>query len=917
MSSAVPASIADKLAEGNLVKAGGKWDAALAAFQQARVSAHSEGDARSESLALAGMAEAEFNRNHDEATRKYSLESLALAKRINDKACEYAALRQLSAVQYRHSEYKEEHATLERLFALAQELGDRKGIAIGLNNLGNLWRAQGELQPAIGYLERAEKAFADLGDDRSRGVVLNNLGTIHNSLGDYDLGAKIIRKGLELEKAAKDDVYVGQAYNSLGVNEMGRGNYQQALQFFQQALESARRTENRWGMAEVFNNMGIVFQEQQNHEQAIAHFRKGLAINRGVGSNDLASEAHYNLGDEMMAVHRIPEAVREYRESLRLAQGSNITSTEGEAHRGLGCAFFQQKRLAEAEAELLAAAAIQRAGPDPPSLAQTYVEISRLKLHQGLAQEALAQAQEAEKSLSSIGKSEGLWQAQLAAGRALRKLGRDLEAGREFEASIATIEASRTRVVGPSTSLPVYFANKLEPYEERVALALAAGKTQDALQFAERSKSRALGDLLRSGHVDLSQSLTAVERAAEQGLERQLVAVDIQISNQPSNAKLEVERARIRRELEALQNQLYAAHPETAFVRGRSRPMSTAEMTAVASDLGATILDYVVMPGNSYVFVIRRGTSPRVVALGIGQASLARKASEFHRQLASHDLAYEGLAQQLYRLLLAPVEHELDGPVIIVPHGPLWDIAFHALQPAAHHFLIEKAVISYAPSLAVLRETVRLDRERRNSPAPRQLLAVGNPAGRDSLPEAERQVHQIEALYGSSHSRVLTGAEATQNSFKQDAGRYRVLHLASHAVLDGLNPMYSRALLARSTSDSGILEARELMQLKLKAELLVLSACETARGTAVGGEGINGMLWAAFVAGAPTTVASLWRVESASTSDLMIALHRNWLQSRQCAKAAALRNAALSLIGSGKFSHPFYWAGFILMGSPL
>jgi CHAT domain-containing protein len=275
----------------------------------------------------------------------------------------------------------------------------------------------------------------------------------------------------------------------------------------------------------------------------------------------------------------------------------------------------------------------------------------------------------------------------------------------------------------------------------------------------------------------------------------------------------------------------------------------------------------------------------------------------------------------LYRLLLAPVERDLAGQaaVVIIPDGPLWDVAFQVLQPNPRHFLIEQMVVSYAPSMAVLRETLRLARDRRAAPPTHELLALGNPAGQEPLPEAERQVREIEKLYGPQHSRVLIGEAASQGRLKADAANYRVLHLASHAVLDGVNPMYSRVLLARSAGDAGSLEARELMQFNLRADVLVLSACETARG-ALAGEGINGMLWAAFVAGAPTTVASLWRVESASTTELMIGFHRNWLEARRSkgpfAKAAALQKAAVSLIAGGKYAHPFYWAGFILVGSP-
>ena len=268
------------------------------------------------------------------------------------------------------------------------------------------------------------------------------------------------------------------------------------------------------------------------------------------------------------------------------------------------------------------------------------------------------------------------------------------------------------------------------------------------------------------------------------------------------------------------------------------------------------------------------------------------------------------------------MEGDLKGErsVVILPDGPLWDVAFHALQPTPKHFVVEKLAVSYAPSLAVLRQTLKLDAARATGANPHQLLALGNPAGQPQVPEAERQVREIEKLYGAQQSRVLIGEDASLARLKAESPNYRVLHLASHAILDSTNPMYSHLLLARTTDDAGWLEARELMQFNLNAGLLVLSACETARGQATGGEGINGMLWAALVAGAPSTVASMWRVEASSTSDLMIAFHRNWLEARRAnrsgAKAEAMQKAALSLIATGKYSHPFYWAGFVLVGSP-
>ena len=141
-----------------------------------------------------------------------------------------------------------------------------------------------------------------------------------------------------------------------------------------------------------------------------------------------------------------------------------------------------------------------------------------------------------------------------------------------------------------------------------------------------------------------------------------------------------------------------------------------------------------------------------------------------------------------------------------------------------------------------------------------------------------------------------------------------ILHFTTHGTLNNASPMYSYLTLAEGgPNDDGLLEAWELMQLDLKADLAVLSACETARGRIGGGEGVIGLSWAMFIAGVPSTVVSQWKVESASTRDLMVNFHRSLLSS-QPTKADALRQAALKLMRNPETSHPFYWAGFVLVG---
>src|SRR5262249_54214323 len=185
------------------------------------------------------------------------------------------------------------------------------------------------------------------------------------------------------------------------------------------------------------------------------------------------------------------------------------------------------------------------------------------------------------------------------------------------------------------------------------------------------------------------------------------------------------------------------------------------------------------------------------------------------------------------------------------------------------------------------------------------------------LPEADEEVHALGRLYGAMRSKVYVGAEAREDRVKAEAGRADILHFATHGTLNNASPMYSHLALARGDeNEDGLLEAWYLMQMELKADLAVLSACETARGRYGAGEGVIGLTWALFVAGVPSTVVSQWKVESASTRELMLGFHQHLRapSHKPVTKAEALREAALKLMKNPATSHPFYWAGFVLVG---
>lgn len=171
----------------------------------------------------------------------------------------------------------------------------------------------------------------------------------------------------------------------------------------------------------------------------------------------------------------------------------------------------------------------------------------------------------------------------------------------------------------------------------------------------------------------------------------------------------------------------------------------------------------------------------------------------------------------------------------------------------------------------------------------------------------------------AEQSKVFIGAQADERTFKSLASGYGAIHFSTHSVLDNRHPLYSYLLMAKGGGDGeedGLLEAREIMELNLHADLVVLSACETARGKIGAGEGVIGMSWTFFVAGCRTTVVSQWKVSSDSTAELLVNFFRNLKGSsqRKMSKAEALRSAALKLMKDDRYRHPFYRAGFVIIG---
>jgi CHAT domain-containing protein len=357
-------------------------------------------------------------------------------------------------------------------------------------------------------------------------------------------------------------------------------------------------------------------------------------------------------------------------------------------------------------------------------------------------------------------------------------------------------------------------------------------------------------------------------------------------------------------------------------------------------DPGQTLVEYFVGPEQTFIWVVRRN-SFKGISVDVSQADLAKRVTAVRTAISgiAPVKEYQSLASDLYRMLIAPIlPHTRGNELIVVPHGVLHYLPFQALYSPKRRYLIEDYTIAYMSSASLL----QFVREKRKLQSDR-VLAFGNPeltSDRENLRYAELEIAEVAKTF--PRSAVFSKKDATESRFKTLARDYDIIHFATHSELDEENPLSSRILLTQSGFEDGKLEVREIFEMELKAGLVVLSACETALGKLSSGDELVGLTRAFIYAGTPSVMASLWKVDDASTADLMGSFYRN-LKSKS--KVESLRQAQLAMIhgkvgtnllaqrgvgGVGKLgeaparksltqesvarSHPYFWAPFILVG---
>jgi CHAT domain-containing protein len=791
---------------------------------------------------------------------------------------------------------------------LAARIGDTRDEFFCRMGAANCSLGDAHYDEALTAYEALRQEAAARQDHAAAARALHGIGLVHRARSEHADAQRLYEEALSEAALAGDEEQTAQIEMHFGNLLTFLTRYRESTTHLNRALEISRRRSLDRDTINILISLGGLWYQQKDTAVALKHEHEALALIEKTGIRDTLNTVYSHLALDYASLGRHDLSLQYYDLDLKTIEPGNRYSRMMMLHNyssELRNAGRFDEALAAVQEGLDLAIQIERREMIPHfrvSLAETAVLQERWPAAAAYAESAIDAARGYSEPFLLI-------RAYDALGVARFHEKKYPESETALNAAIDAIAVLRAEVPAVPETLALFMRDKISVYWHLMSTLLAEGRTADALACAERAKSRVLVELLAGGKADLSRTLSSEEKQKEEALHKRVSGLHQQILDEshkakPDHARLatlntQLENARV--DARSFDNTLYAAHEELKLRRADTGTVSAAELIARLADRETVLAEFASTDARMVLFVVTR-EGLHSYPLKIDPTRLAKDVAEFRDRLAARDVNYHDLARSLYAALLAPAAAQLAGrkTLVIVPDGPLWKLPFQALETAPGKFLLEEHAVFYAPSLTVLHETLALKRPT----GPARALVVLGPTSAD----AEKESAGMREIYGAARTTVYSGTEAATR-FRTEAPRYQVLHLATHGVFQDRSPMLSYLMLANNRA----LDAGEMMDLSLHANLVVLSACETGRGEAVNGEGLLGMSWALLVAGSPATVASQWQVDSRATTELMLGFHRGLKAG--ASKGTALRDAALAVMHTSEYRHPFYWAAFDLVGN--
>ncbi len=945
------ASPDDLLAKARKTYAEQGAQAALPEFESALAAFRTAGDARGEAITLGLIGNCHKKLGDYDRARQMLEQALAMKQKLGDRPQEGRTLNDLGLLFWEMGNYPQAIEQFTRSIEIARQIGDLRLEGVSLNNLGLVSDEQGNYQRSLDHYKRALELHRTTAFERGESDTLGNLGGVHLLLGRYREALEYYRQALAISERAGLKPSMVQDLGNIGFCYLGMGRLAEAQASFERALQLAREAGMKKEEAELHKGRGSGLLRLGKFNAALEDYARALKVYESAGLKREKVEGLSDRGAALLMLGDLVSAERDFTEAIELARSighargvtSNLLALgDLEARRSrperaaaLYSDVLQRSRAAGDEdsttASLLRLAATLRELDDPqqanasamealetaraqsaaPAEAEALLLLADLLRGLGQLQPALDRLAEAEKVAAAIGNPDLNWRVAFGRGRALEELKRADEAIAAYRKAVEIIEGVHAEL-REDRYRSGYLQDKSQVYIALIRLLLRQGKNGDAFSFAERLRAQ-------SKMAPLDPGLPA--QVAEREVELRLRIRRLQRAIEEETKK----GAQFRRNAAAVfSEELQAAQREYQNLLDdlqRGRPMNraalaTEEQVRQSLPADAALLEYVVTEDSVIIFVLTREQLRATSALV--KVEELDATIELFRDLLSRRKGdqWQAPAQLLRQGLVEPVESAgwLKGyrTLFLVPHGVLHYLPFAALArstASGSRFLVEDYVLQYLPSASTLAATAAQPEANQG-----RLLAVA--PSRSRLAFAAREVQGIRALF-PKQARALVGKGATESSFKRLAADYDILHLATHGFFNKLNPLFSGVQLEPDAQEDGRLEVHEILGLRLRASLVTLSACETALGSGYfsevpAGDDFVGLTQAFLSAGSSSVLATLWEVNDRSTLEFMTGFYRHLPREHG---SAALASTQRRMLAAGKrFSHPYYWAPFVLVG---
>jgi len=465
-----------------------------------------------------------------------------------------------------------------------------------------------------------------------------------------------------------------------------------------------------------------------------------------------------------------------------------------------------------------------------------------------------------------------------------------------YRQAIEVIEQQRS-TINTEASRIGFVGDKQQVYHRLVAVLMAEGQAAQAFEYVERAKARALVDLLASKQDFVASTATPQQVAT--------LLKDWDQIEEDSRAMAAPADAFGRRSARGVQVKatLQAVSPELASLVMVTETASSAIQALLEPD--ETLLEYYYQGDDLYAFIVTRD---RIHGVKLNGANLAKEVEAFRKALQDQKSANVAeLSRNLYGHLIQPVMAQvITKQLLLVGHGVLHYLPFAALSDGTG-YLVDRYSLRFLPSASVLQFLKGRQPQKDGG-----LLAFGNPDLGDAQYDLKFAQDEVQAIAKTfPQAKVLVRQEATKSAFTSLGPQFSYLHLATHGKFDPDAPLKSGLLFAKDAQSDGFLSLGDLYSLRLNADLVTLSACETGLGKVSNGDDVVGLTRGFLYAGSSSIVASLWEVDDRATSLLMTEFYANL---KKTDKREALRRAQLTI--KQRYPHPFYWAAFQLTGLP-